>query len=162
MKAYAIHTIFILFFLAIVTEGSTLRVGTRKLLIADSCYFTGCIEVKRGILEPGASLILGDCTNQEYGFEEHFVDDTSVRFRSRLDRKYCMQATHSPMLRAGGKLRLYPCSRDNQAQLFTRSTQPVKDPSLCVGYRGRQANVNIDPIILKKCKPGQDIGWSYD
>jgi hypothetical protein len=134
----------------------------RHLLGGDG--FTGCLEVDSGKTTPGAKLILGDCSNYNYGFDDQDARNGLKRFVSRLDTSMCMQAQGT--LQDGTPLRLYPCRNNNRKQLFTRrygtsiSLRPVDNTSLCVSYQGNTAETG-DRIKLKSCDIDTS-GWMND
>lgn len=121
---------------------------------------TGCLVVEKSDARHEQKLILGDCgvdasTTWRYN---------NGLFHTKLNDDFCIQVGRgekSPD--PGRKMRLAPCDATNDLQQFyqfemTGHIQLKTNDKLCVEYHGKNANVNEDDIILKKCKSSVD-GW---
>jgi len=120
-----------------------------------------CIEIEHGRAIAEEKVVLGDCTADDGGwsFEE------SGLVRSQLDNDFCLQADYRlSSLGPGTPIRLMPCDSDEELQLFVfvkgQVIRPVEDDGLCVTWRGVNANIGNDPILLKKCDEISDeLEW---
>eukprot|EP00591_Stephanopyxis_turris_P008572 CAMPEP_0195519268 /NCGR_PEP_ID=MMETSP0794_2-20130614/14548_1 /TAXON_ID=515487 /ORGANISM="Stephanopyxis turris, Strain CCMP 815" /LENGTH=262 /DNA_ID=CAMNT_0040648391 /DNA_START=190 /DNA_END=978 /DNA_ORIENTATION=+ len=114
---------------------------------------SACIAVKGGKAGIGRRLVLGDCESPGNGWRL----SRNGLFRTELDDSLCMQAGHnessSPMDRA--KIRLKPCDRNNNLQKFVfingNGIRPKMNQSLCMVWKGKNADVGMDPIMLRPC-----------
>lgn len=89
-------------------------------------------------------------------------------YHTKLDDGYCMAAGRGGKIEHGTKMRLFRCE-DNKHQRFVGpdgglGTIKLKDgeyDDLCVEFRGINPNINVDPIIMKRCNVAV-AGWSQD
>ena len=138
-------------------------------------YFTldavggGCIGLNGGNADSGNGLKLLECVSGNNAIQWS-LDDLG-RFHSKVDPTVCMQAGRGQSVQDGSMMRIYLCS-NSRFQQFDSATfgldGPIKlvsEPSLCVVSRGVHRNINVDPIILKRCD-GLDedraMGWKAD
>jgi Ricin-type beta-trefoil lectin domain len=142
------------------------QVSSSHRILPQGDGFTGCIEVYKGRTSRGTKIMLGDCSNYKYGFDDKEAgtgsnNETIVQFHSRLNEKMCMQAT-TPY-REGSRIRLYPCNKKKRNQLYvwTGDIMPADDMSYCVIYNGQHADFG-DSLLLKKCDKTEGYNWSED
>ena len=99
------------------------------------------------------SLVLGDCSEPQHAWRLEKDGGDSIRFHSRLNDSYCIQAAPNEHLINGSDVFLYPCS-DNPLQHFRwidGRIQPAEDPTLCVAYEGGRIIVEgCDFVDVKK------------
>ena len=142
---------------------------SRTLLEGDG--FVGCVEVKGGSNATGTQLILGDCKNRSYGFEDRLQRPKGgiYSFYLRKDKKKCMQVngSSSASIKDGTTLVLKPCNKKERLQLFRHGSgvglSPIDRKDLCVHYFGATPNVGRDNIVLKNCTRVTTTGdWSFD
>jgi len=132
-----------------------------RYFMLESFNFDGCIELKNGRAENDNNLILGPCnSNQGWRYDE------DGRFHSSADDSKCMQAARGGSIRDGSKLRIYTCDRNDRGQIFDFNggghIALRSDPDLCVVFRGTNANLGDDPIILKECDAVEDARLEWD
>ena len=124
----------------------------------------GCIQPKNGSTEKFTEIIIDECDNSR-AWNVKQVDGVVI-FRSRLDINMCMQTGLGGYVDHGTKLRLMPCDETEEYQKFDWSDEtPIKLASrddLCMEWRGRNVNVGVDPVIMKKCDKTVYEGWSGD
>jgi cell division septation protein DedD len=125
--------------------------------------YGGCVHPKNGSTAK-SEIILDEC-DESRAWNVKTVEDGVVVFRSRLDLNMCLQAGLGGKPRHGTKMRLVPCDNNEEYQKFEWSDEtPIKLASredLCMEWRGRSANVGVDPIVMKRCD-GTEYGWSGD
>lgn len=141
-------------------NGSHRQLQGSVQLVSDDSLERACLIVKDSDAKKDKKLILGECDkDQAWKFDNGL-------FRTTLDETMCMQAGRDEKRpRPGTKMRLFPCDKDKKIQQFdyNQITIELKDTNMCVVFKGRKADVNKDPIILKSCNKsdGQD-NWSED
>jgi len=92
-------------------------------------------------------------------------------FRWKHNQNYCLQAGET-VLEDGSKMRLYGCDPNVLLQQFqwtggqdrtNARIIPLSNTTLCVTHRGINANINIDPIILRTCAALTDtrLVWTH-
>lgn len=77
------------------------------------------------------------------------------------DGRYCLQASHGNNdPKDGNHARLYECDETNPLQQITWNKDDVMTlaawSDLCIVFRGTHADVDVDPIIIKKCDLVED------
>lgn len=134
-------------------------------LFTDGPAVTGCLIVEDSRPRADQKLILGEC---DLSGQEWRLDDDSL-YHTKLDDGMCMQAGRGGTPVHGTKLRIFPCDKANNLQHFegpisetyTGGIRLKNYPKLCVDWRGVNANINQDPIIVKDCN-NVNGGWSRD
>ena len=134
-------------------------------LFTDGPAETGCLIVTDSKPRADQKLTLGKCglPGQEWR-----LDNDSL-YHTNLDDGMCMQAGREGTPAHGTKLRIFPCDKNSTLQHFEG---PISEtyiggirlknyPNLCVDWRGVNANIKQDPIIVKDCKKVNG-GWSRD
>lgn len=124
--------------------------------------FQGCLEVKDFNTNQNR-VYLEDCDSDIGGWtiEKPEEDEGPFMFKSRSDPTKCLQAGYGQRIQDGTKLRLLDCNPSNPFQRFLwdgyasgDGTGPIKAAfrgNFCVAFRGVNANVGSDPIIIKHC-----------
>jgi uncharacterized surface protein with fasciclin (FAS1) repeats len=124
--------------------------------------FRGCLEVN-GDGSNDDSVKLGSCfdtkSSQEFTYDGTFI-------HPRGDTTRCLQAGRLGSPADGNYMRVYDCD-DNILQKF--NWNPTGGPmyltgewsDFCVVFRGNVENLDVDPIIVKRCLavPGPRRGW---
>ena len=109
-----------------------------------------CIEIEHGRAVAKQRLNLGDCSAESGGWS---LEESGL-IKSELDSEFCMQADFSEV-GVGTPMRIMPCSPDNELQQFTFTSgegiRPVSNSDLCVSWRGVNADIGHDPMLLKDC-----------
>jgi len=122
---------------------------------------SGCLVVKDENPKPAQPLILGSCKlNHSWRYDRNGL------FHSALDDDMCLQAgtKKNAQIKVGSGLRLYPCDKNNKKQQFDYNNVDIRlrgYDNLCIGYRGANGDVGVDPIVLRKCKT-EGTNWSQD
>ena len=134
-------------------------------LYTDGPAVTGCLIVTVSKPRADQKLKLGNCDlpDQEWRL------DTDFLYHTKLNDSMCMQAGRGGTPVHGTKLRIFPCDKNNTLQLFEGPLSQTflgairlkNYPNLCVDWRGVNADINQDPIIIKDCK-NKNGGWSAD
>jgi hypothetical protein len=130
----------------------------RQLVMGDG--FKGCVELPGGKVKDGSRLVLGNCSNRDWGFDWSDPDARVAMLVSRKDPTMCVQA--DTPLKERNYLRLRKCRETRRSQLFdwTSGVAPIDDKSLCLSYHGQTPDIG-DFIKLKKCSKATG-GWSWD
>jgi transforming growth factor-beta-induced protein len=125
--------------------------------------FPGCMEVD-GDISNDDSLLLGTCSDtsskQEFTYDGTYLHPGG-------DSKKCLQAGRMNAPSDGKYLRVFECDSDHPLQKFSWNVNNggpltlTEYPEFCVVFRGNVANVDADPIIIKKCQdiPFMRRGW---
>lgn len=133
---------------------------------------SGCIEVKDDDPRDDQKLIFGDCEGAKSGwkFDTGAGNPTEGRsnpgmFHTELDPDMCMQAGRHGPVKEGEFGRLKRCNESEKLQKFIYinggGIRPDSDHSLCLVWRGVNGDVNVDPLIFKKCDDVEDrVQWS--
>ena len=128
--------------------------------------FGGCMEADGS--SDGSGIRLGTCDSSKASQEWQYDSFVGV-FKTSVGSNKCLQAPGSGNVPTNGRLmRVYGCNEDNPFQQFVWSAAdggPIKlaeYPEYCVVFRGVNADVGTDPIILKKCEDiinERGAGW---
>jgi hypothetical protein len=116
----------------------------------------GCITVEGSNAINDQKLRLESCSRPNNGWR---VDGNGM-LHTELDDSKCMHAGRTATPVHGTPMRIFDCDPANPFQLFERLSNGqivLRDHNLCVDHRGVNANVNVDPIILKECSAAG--GW---
>jgi hypothetical protein len=134
-------------------------------LSTDGPAVTGCLIVTDSNPIADQKLILGKCglPDQEWRLDSDYL------YHTKLNDNMCMQAGRGGTPVHGNKTRIFPCNKNNTLQRFEGPSSAnytggvrLKDyPTLCVSWRGVDANIGQDPIIVKNCTLLSG-GWSQD
>lgn len=121
-----------------------------------------CIQVQEltegQTMADDPKLILGNCDDY---FTTGVVSggwrlDENDLFRSQLDDRYCMQAGNGNEPKEGNLLRVGLCDATLDSQKFVYfpniGIRPAADQTLCVVWKGQDAQVGDDPILLNRCQ----------
>jgi hypothetical protein len=138
-------------FFKLVSDAETIRDGLQL-----------CIEVRNKDPKNDQKLVLGNCGGPNIGWDF----DADGLFHAEKDDSFCMQAGRAGPVNDGEKVRMFHCDKDNELQLFEYdggAIKPKSDTSLCMVWRGVNANIDRDPIIFKKCNRVMNrVQWSED
>ena len=99
-------------------------------------------------------ILLGNCIDAK---EALWRVDTDGLLHALVDDSKCMQAASGQTIGNGSKMRIFPCDSTRSDQIFDlelglgNPIHPKSRPDVCVVFRGINANIGEDPIILKSC-----------
>ena len=151
MKAVVILLVSLVGAVAVASREEHRRLQGEYVLIKSSNY-DGCIELRGGVATDDSVLILGPCTP-----EQAWRYDEDGRFHAFTDDSKCMQAARGGTIEDGSKMRVFPCDTTRADQVFewdAGESAPIQlgiRPDLCGVFRGVNAMIDQDNIILKEC-----------
>jgi hypothetical protein len=139
--------------------GRDLQEDYVQLYTDDLPELTGCLTVIGGTPSNKDKLLLGECNQRNQAWR---YDAATMQFHTKKNDKFCLQAGLGGPVGHGSKMRIFECDEDEALQKFEYLNALVLNGTdLCVAYRGINANVGKDPIVLKPCDLGNN-NWSQD
>ena len=115
----------------------------------------GCAQPREG----SRRVFLDEC-DESLAWRLSMVDDEGCALvHSALDDTMCLRAGIGPSMEDGTRMAVVPCDEEDVLQHFCYTGEKIHaayDSSLCMVYRGNEANVGVDPIIMKTCNERQE------
>ena len=127
--------------------------------------FGGCMEADSASNDSGTHLVT---CNSSRARQKWQYDNFVGLFKLSTGSNKCLQAGRGDAPTDGRMMRIFGCNEDHPLQQFDwpgTAGGPIKlakYPEYCVVFRGVNANINDDPIILKKCEDidaARGDGW---
>ena len=115
----------------------------------------------------GSGTHLGSCASNKVSQELQY-DSFVGLFKTSVGSNKCLQAGSGDVPIDGRMVRIYGCNEDHPLQQFDWPGNvggPIKlseYPAYCLVFRGVNADIGTDPIILKKCEDidaARGDGW---
>lgn len=116
----------------------------------------GCAQPREG----SRRVFLDEC-DEEKAWRISPIDffGEAALVRSGLDDDKCLRAGTGSTMQDGTRMALVDCDPEDELQHFIytgTSIHAAYDFDLCMVYRGRSANIGVDPVIMKTCNDNQE------
>jgi hypothetical protein len=130
------------------------------LLSITPADFEGCIEDEDNISIDKVFLRVCDSTKLDQKFKYDGV------FRTGRNEDKCLQAGYDGDPAEGEFVRVADCDLNNSLQKFTWDfvsgfISLTDNPAFCMSFRGINANVGADPVVMKRCEMTDYEGTKY-